>query len=107
MRNVSRVWAFETGLVNGVELGPGKMTFALRFLLSSEHDHTEIPANEYYEYFGPEYRLDVKASNTDDLNTRSYLDLVKRKVMENLRHAGGPPSVQMTGTLVLVGSKVY
>ena len=23
MRNVSRVWAFETGLANGVELGPG------------------------------------------------------------------------------------
>ncbi|KAF8909173.1 hypothetical protein CPB85DRAFT_1307977 [Mucidula mucida] len=78
MRNVSRVWAFETGLVNGVELGP------------------EIPINEYYEYFGPEYELDVKASKTDDLNTRSYLDLVKRKVMENLRHAGGPPSVQMS-----------
>jgi hypothetical protein len=24
MRNVSRAWAFETGLAAGVELGPGK-----------------------------------------------------------------------------------
>lgn len=57
----------------------------------------EIPVNEYYEYFGPDYELDVKSSNTDDLNTAAYLDRVKRIVMENLRHTGGPPSVQMSG----------
>ncbi|KAF9036492.1 histone deacetylase complex catalytic component RPD3 [Hymenopellis radicata] len=77
MRNVSRAWAYETGLAAGVELGP------------------EIPVNEYYEYFGPDYQLDVKSSNADDLNSRSYLDRVTRIVMENLRHTGGPPSVQM------------
>ncbi|KAF7306643.1 Histone deacetylase [Mycena indigotica] len=79
MRNVSRAWAYETGLAAGVELGP------------------EIPVNEYYEYFGPDYELDVKASNTDDLNTPAYLNRVKRIVMENLRNCGGPPSVQMQG----------
>ncbi|TFK20159.1 histone deacetylase complex, catalytic component RPD3 [Coprinopsis marcescibilis] len=78
MRNVSRAWAYETGLAAGVELGP------------------EIPVNEYYEYFGPDYELDVKSSNTDDLNSQAYLDRVKRIVMENLRHTGGPPGVQMT-----------
>ncbi|KAJ7139800.1 histone deacetylase complex, catalytic component RPD3 [Mycena epipterygia] len=78
MRNVSRAWAYETGLAAGVELGP------------------EIPVNEYYEYFGPDYELDVKSSNTDDMNTPAYLDRVKRIVMENLRHTGGPPGVQMS-----------
>ncbi|KII93636.1 hypothetical protein PLICRDRAFT_694782 [Plicaturopsis crispa FD-325 SS-3] len=78
MRNVSRAWAFETGLAAGVELGP------------------EIPVNEYYEYFGPDYELDVKSSNTEDMNTRGYLDRVKNIVMENLRQVGGPPSVQMS-----------
>lgn len=58
---------------------------------------SEIPVNEYYEYFGPDYELDVKSSNTDDMNTPTYLDRVKRIVLENLRHAGGPPSVQMSG----------
>lgn len=57
----------------------------------------EIPVNEYYEYFGPDYELDVKSSNTDDMNTPAYLDRVKRIVMENLRHTGGPPGVQMSG----------
>lgn len=57
----------------------------------------EIPVNEYYEYFGPDYELDVKSSNTEDMNTRGYLDRVKNIVMENLRQVGGPPSVQMSG----------
>lgn len=60
---------------------------------------SEIPVNEYYEYFGPDYELDVKSSNTDDMNTPTYLDRVKRIVLENLRHAGGPPSVQMSGMI--------
>lgn len=77
MRNVSRCWAFETGLAAGVELG------------------SEIPMNEYYEYFGPDYELDVKASNMEDMNTPGYLDRVKNIVLEHLKQVGGPPSVQM------------
>jgi len=61
----------------------------------------DIPVNEYFEYFGPDYQLDVKASNTDDLNSPAYLERVKNIVMEHLRHVGGPPSVQMTGTCVV------
>ncbi|KAF7789233.1 hypothetical protein EIP86_000174 [Pleurotus ostreatoroseus] len=60
MRNVSRCWAFETGLAAGVELG------------------SEIPVNEYYEYFGPDYQLDVRSSNMEDMNSRGYLDHVPR-----------------------------
>ncbi|OSD05960.1 histone deacetylase [Trametes coccinea BRFM310] len=78
MRNVSRCWAYETGLAAGVELGK------------------EIPMNEYYEYFGPDYELDVKSSNMDDMNSPEYLDRVKNIVLEHLRQVGGPPSVQMT-----------
>ncbi|KIJ68655.1 hypothetical protein HYDPIDRAFT_106887 [Hydnomerulius pinastri MD-312] len=78
MRNVSRAWAFETGLAAGVELSP------------------EIPVNEYYEYFGPDYELDVKSSNTEDMNTPEYLERVKNIVLENLRRLKGPPSVQMS-----------
>ena len=50
--------------------------------------------NEYYEYFGPTYHLDVPQSNMDDLNTREYLEKVKAQVFENLRHTGSAPSVQ-------------
>lgn len=76
MRNVSRAWAYETGLASGHELSP------------------IVPVNEYYEYFGPEYRLDVLPSNMEDMNTRSYLDKVKEQVFEQLRHVTHAPSVQ-------------
>jgi len=62
------------------------------------HPFLDIPVNEYYEYFGPDYQLDVKSSNTEDLNSPAYLERVKNIVMEHLRHVGGPPGVQMTGT---------
>ena len=57
----------------------------------------DIPMNEYYEYFGPTYRLDVPQSNMDDLNTREYLEKIKAQVFENLRHTGHAPSVQSQG----------
>ena len=56
--------------------------------------------NEYYEYFGPDYELDVKCSNMEDLNTPGYLERIKNIAFEHLRHVGGPPSVQMQGVLL-------
>lgn len=97
MRNVSRAWAYETGLATGVELGHGRcIPMADR---EEIHLFPDIPVNEYYEYFGPDYQLDVKSSNTEDLNSPAYLERVKNIVMEHLRHVGGPPGVQMTGNL--------
>lgn len=98
MRNVSRAWAYETGLAAGVELGPGPYNSVYSFLTKFTV-LSDIPVNEYYEYFGPDYQLDVKSSNADDLNTLAYLNRVKQLVMENLRHCGGAPSVQMTGNV--------
>lgn len=57
----------------------------------------EIPMNEYYEYFGPTYQLDVLPTNMEDLNTPEYLEKVKTQVFENLRHTAFAPSVQMSG----------
>lgn len=99
IRNVARTWAFETGLAAGQELGSGSSPPSpiplpySRALTSSAH--TDIPMNEYYEYFGPTYHLDVPQSNMDDLNTREYLEKIKTQVFENLRHTGAAPSVQL------------
>lgn len=97
MRNVSRAWAYETGLAAGVRLGKRSCDVYQRVYLLDSHRRIplEIPLNEYYEYFGPEYELDVRASNMDDLNTPQYLERIKRITLENLRHTGGPPSVQV------------
>lgn len=76
MRNVSRAWAYETGLAAGQELS------------------SQVPVNEYYEYFGPDYKLDVRPNNMEDLNTREYLEKIKIQVFENLRQTAFAPSVQ-------------
>ncbi|KAI9486789.1 MAG: histone deacetylase-like protein RpdA/Rpd3 [Benjaminiella poitrasii] len=77
MRNVARAWAYETGVVVGQEIGP------------------DMPYNDYYEYFGPDYKLDVRPSNMKNMNTEDYLDKVKTHVFENLSRSLFAPSVQM------------
>ncbi|KAK5690251.1 histone deacetylase [Elasticomyces elasticus] len=78
MRNVARTWAYETGRLVGMELG------------------TELPFTDYYEYYSPDFELDVRPSNMDNANTTEYLERIKHEVLGNLRqtlqHA---PSVQM------------
>lgn len=65
------------------------------FFPANTNSHsTEVPVNEYYEYFGPDYRLDVRPNNMEDLNTREYLEKIKIQVFESLRNSGFAPSVQ-------------
>ncbi|KAJ9124156.1 hypothetical protein QFC22_000953 [Naganishia vaughanmartiniae] len=77
VRATSRAWAYETGLAAGVKLGK------------------KIPINEYYEHYGPDYELDVRSCNMEDMNTPEYLAKVKRAVYENLRDLEAAPGVQM------------
>ncbi|KAI9314392.1 hypothetical protein BX666DRAFT_1966195 [Dichotomocladium elegans] len=77
MRNVARAWAYETGVVVGEDIGP------------------DMPYNDYYEYFGPDYKLDVRPSNMENMNTTDYLDKIKQQVFENLSRTRFAPSVQM------------
>ncbi|MCJ1235070.1 histone deacetylase [Varicellaria rhodocarpa] len=78
MRNVARTWAYETGVLVGETLGP------------------ELPYNDYYEYYAPDYELDVRPSNMDNANSPEYLMKIKNQVIENLRRTAHAPSVQMT-----------
>jgi histone deacetylase 1/2 len=77
MRNVARTWAYETGALIGQDLGP------------------QLPFNDYYEYFAPDYELNVLPSNMDNANSAEYLRRVTEEVVTNLRQTGGAPSVQM------------
>ncbi|KAL8810631.1 MAG: hypothetical protein Q9200_002423 [Gallowayella weberi] len=79
MRNVSRTWAYETGMLTGQPM------------------KNELPYNDYYEYYAPDYELDVKPSNMDNANSREYLDKIQIQVIENLKSTTThTPSVQMT-----------
>lgn len=78
MRNVARTWAYETGCLVGDEMSQN------------------LPYNDYYEYYGPDYELDVRPSNMDNANSKEYLEKILRTVLDNLRKTEHAPSVQMT-----------
>ena len=60
--NVARTWAYETACILKCE---------------NELDKN-LPYNKYFEYFGPEYKLEVKATNMEDLNeSDKYLEGIK------------------------------
>lgn len=36
-----------------------------------------LPYNDYFEYYGPDYRLHIPSSNMENLNTKPYLEETK------------------------------
>ncbi|KAF2090622.1 histone deacetylase Hda1 [Saccharata proteae CBS 121410] len=77
IRNVARTWAFETAKAIGEK--PTKV----------------LPFSDYYEYYSPEYLLDVPRSNATNDNNPEYLDRIRQTISERLRSLPGAPSVQM------------
>ncbi|KAI5969874.1 hypothetical protein CANMA_001073 [Candida margitis] len=77
MRNVARTWAYESGLLNNVKLP------------------AELPYNEYYEYYAPNYTLEVRPSNMYNQNSPEFLDKIMTSIVANLENTKHAPSVQM------------
>lgn len=78
IKNVARCWAYETSLLVDQEIS------------------SEIPYNDYLEYFAPDFSLypDI-AARIENQNTKQYLDHIKHTVIENIKCLTGAPSVQM------------
>lgn len=77
-RNVARCWTYETSV------------------LLDEQISNELPFNEYWKYFGPDFSLNPEIfTKQDNQNTRQYLDNIKITVLENLKMLTAAPSVQM------------
>lgn len=78
-RNVSRLWAYETGVLNNV-------------LLSKELPE-EIP---FRNWFGPDYSLyPVLDDLYENMNSKKYLEDVRIRCLESIRYLQGAPSVRM------------
>jgi histone deacetylase 1/2 len=65
------------------------MRYVLQFLLCSKLELT------LFKYYGPDYELDVRASNMENANSNDYLEKIKMQVIENLKKTTFAPSVQM------------
>ena len=79
LRNVPRCWTYETAVVLG----------------DHQSIKDELPYNDYYEYFGPDYSLHLPVSNMENLNSNEYLHRTKCQLLEILRHVEPVPGVQI------------
>jgi histone deacetylase 1/2 len=77
IRNVARCWTYETSVLLNQEVS------------------NDLPFNDYFEYFGPDFKLHIPSLSMDNLNTEEYLSKHKIQILENLRQLQGAPSVQI------------
>lgn len=54
----------------------------IQLLCSSMHTPlplppAELPYNDYFEYFGPDFKLHISPSNMTNQNTQEYMDKIK------------------------------
>jgi histone deacetylase 1/2 len=62
VKNASRTWAYETACALGIE---------------NDID-LNLPWNEFFDWFGPRYRLEVAGNNMEDMNLKDgSLDRVR------------------------------
>ena len=57
-----------------------KFSYALHLMSSIALDcdiPNELPYNDYFEYFGPDFKLHIQPSNMQNQNTQDYLDKIK------------------------------
>jgi histone deacetylase 1/2 len=76
IRNVARCWANETSV------------------LLEEPISNDIPFNDYYEYYAPDFELHLKPDLSME-NANDNLDEIRTEVLQHLQDLQGAPSVQM------------
>ncbi|KAJ8040739.1 Histone deacetylase 3 [Holothuria leucospilota] len=78
VRNVARCWTYETAL------------------LLEEDISNELPYNDYFEYFKPDFTLHPDTTTRiENLNSKTYIEQVRQQVQDNLKCLTHAPSVQM------------
>lgn len=80
IENVSKVWTYNTAVALNVDL------------------EKDIPYNEYFDYFGPTYKIDIPKLNIPNMNSIDDINKIVETIHEQLRHVVPVPSVQMMRT---------
>ena len=64
IKNVARCWTYETALS-----------------VNNPHLDNNIPVNDYYDFYGPDFSLHYNALDEASYNTKEYLDFVKTRCL--------------------------
>ena len=62
--NVIRCWTYETSVALDQEIP------------------NELPYNDYFEYFGPDFKLHIAPSNMANQNTGEYVDKIRSRLVQ-------------------------
>ncbi|PBK60771.1 Arginase/deacetylase [Armillaria solidipes] len=83
VKNVARTRSYEAASALGIE----------------DTIDPNLPRNEYFEWFGPRYRLEVVASNIEDMHVKDgSLEQVRVNALEHVRELNNTPFVDMHDT---------
>jgi hypothetical protein len=78
VRNVARCWTYETSV------------------LLNEEISNDIPYNDFFEYYAPDFKLHLTPSSTiENQNKPEHLYAITARILQNLKNLSGAPSVQM------------
>lgn len=78
IRNVSRCWTYETAVILDQDISNSTASFlGLTLDLRHELHCSDIPYNDFFQYYGPDYCLHLQPSEMVNKNDRDYLEEVK------------------------------
>ncbi|KAI0053789.1 hypothetical protein FA95DRAFT_1508429 [Auriscalpium vulgare] len=78
VKNASRTWAYETACALGIE----------------KDINLNLPWNEFFDWFGPRYRLEVAENNMEDMNVKDRsLERVRDLALQQISELQSAPSV--------------
>ena len=78
IRNVARCWAYETAT-----------------LLDREDVPNDIPYNDYYEYYSPDYELHLGPEPMENQNSKDFIEGIRVDLLQQLQDLQGAPSIAM------------
>lgn len=81
LRNVPRCWTYETAVILDTPV------------------KDSLPYNDYFEYYGPEYRLHLPVSNMENLNSPKYIEDIRNQVLQILDGVDCPGTQIFTGQI--------
>eukprot|EP00770_Monocercomonoides_exilis_P007042 MONOS_7005.1-p1 / transcript=MONOS_7005.1 / gene=MONOS_7005 / organism=Monocercomonoides_exilis_PA203 / gene_product=histone deacetylase Rpd3 / transcript_product=histone deacetylase Rpd3 / location=Mono_scaffold00230:74257-77358(-) / protein_length=846 / sequence_SO=supercontig / SO=protein_coding / is_pseudo=false len=82
IRNVARCWTHETAIALGTQLDD------------------VLPFNEFFQYYGPSYRLHIVPSTMENMNSIESLRAHSVRILDVLSRIEGAPSVVMSASAI-------
>ena len=76
IRNVARCWTYETATVLGKDIS------------------NDLPGNDYYDYFGPDFKLHLTPTNDTNQNSPDYCQRVLAKSLAAVKNIAAPGGAQ-------------